>query len=992
MKLYTKKLFLAILLGVISIGINAQSVWTNANANNNWHDAGNWLPNGIPTAADDVVFNGAVVDNCTLNGQGDCNNLTIMAGYTGIIDANANAIIVSNDFSQADGTLDINFGTFQVVGNSTISGGLFNSNNASSVDFSGNYTLSGGTFNCSSSVLTFAGTFGQSAGTFNGNTSNISITGITTISGTSVFNGNTCDILIGDNFNLTGGTFNSTSSVFTTQGNSFSTSGGTFNANGGTILVQRTTTAVFTISGAFTFNILTLGSSGVVSNKVIDMGTLSTVTTLNLSGGAHAFRYLGNIAVTSALNINGTNSGNIVPNTGIFTFTGAGPFTITGAAAAGRNKLGNITMNNTGNVSMSGHISLIGSWNCTAGIGSFTGGASTLNFYGAAGNINAGTSATTRAYLDNLTINSASTLNVTTGSYVDLNGNFTKTGTGVFTGNTSLFLFTGTGANTIGGSATTITSFNAIAVSKAGAGALTIGTASQMVTLADSMRISGGAVTATNLRLKSTSALKARIAEISGGGSLAGTISVETFIPGPTTDWANLGASGVSGLFFSDWYPTIPMAIEGSATGVTSAGGYFESVWRWDETTAFGYDSTVTVTDAINVGQGYWLFVGTGLSTTADITTTVTGTPVTGAQALPLSTMQAGDCLLANPFASPISWERIYADDPASTTGVIYIYNADAGTTSAYSAITDITTPAGSGANSTIPMGQGFYVVANPGFPSLTISESHKVSNNTGANPLLKESPNTNPSTAAAGGTEIRVKIQDGYGYWDDAAIYFHPSATAAYDNGYDAKKFFSSPGYLGYPGAYTQRTSISTKIGTGDYCINSLPPPISSNAVIPVLAKVYASGQHTISGVSLSNLPPGTCVTLKDKLLNITHNLVSGPYVCNINDTTSTARFELTVCANIALGVNNTPVVTENVFVKQDNNGVYVDLNFEKTTKAIISANNILGQQLMAPKQVECVNGKYYLDLNAKEQIIMVNVIANDKRTTKKIFIQNQN
>ncbi len=981
MKLYTKKLFLTMCLALFSLGMNAQITWTNGNGTGIWSDGLNWSTGLIPTPADNVIFDGTSTANCTIDMQADCNDLSVNAGYTGIIDANGNAVIVANDYSQAAGTVDASNGSFQVTNNTTLSGGTFDVN-ASNTDFSGNFTMSGGIFNSSTGIITFAGTFGQSAGTFNGNTANLSITGIVTISGTATFNGGSSGIFIANNFDLTGGTFNSTSGTFTTQGNSFLTSGGTFNANGGTILVERTSTAAFVLTGAFTFNAITLGASGGISTKVINFNASSTAAIVNLSGGAHGFRYLGNIAVTSQLNINGTNTGNPVPNTAIFTFTGAGPFTIAGAAAAARNKIGGITMANTGNVSLSGHISLLGTWDCTGGIGSFTGGASTLNFYGAVAGINAGTSATTRAYLDNLTINTGATLVITNGSYIDLGGNFTKTGTGVFTGNTSLFLFTGAGGHTIGGTGT-LTAFNAIA--KSGAGALTIGSATHMITLADSLRISGGAVTATNLRLKSTAALKARIAEISGGGSLGGTISVETFIPGGTTDWAVLGASGVSGLTFNSWYGQIPMAIEGSATGVTSAGGmYFESVWRWDESDAFGYDSTVAVTDPINVGQGYWLFVGTGLSVTSAITTTVSGTPVTGAQALPMTmSAQSGDCLMANPFASPISWDKIDGNNAGETDGAIYIYNADLGLTTSY--VGGVSTPGGAGsATTTIPMGQGFYVRSTGG-TNLDIAESDKVAYNTGSDPLLK-------TTAAGIGSVIKLKLTGG-GYVDATAIRFHANGTAAFDNGLDAIKYFDSPGYAGYgKNPWTVRTTISTQGGNTDYSINSLPYALTTAAVIPVLVKVYASGQHTISGVDLNNLAPGTCVSLKDKLLNVTQNLLAGDYVFMASDTASTPRFELTICANITAGVNTLPASVENVFVKQDNNGVYVDLSFEKNTKAIITANNILGQQLMTPKQVECVNGKYYLDLNAKEQIIMVSVIANDKRTTKKIYIQNQN
>lgn len=779
-----------------------------------------------------------------------------------------------------------------------------------------------------------------------------------------------------NNFSQAGGTFISTDDTYNVTGN-MTLTGGTFNNNGGNVTIFINSGATISISGAFAFNDLTVTHPTPVTGvaqRNLNFGTSASAVSLNLSGTNRLYSYQGNINVTSDLTVLGTNTGNPTGNTGIFTLSGAGPLTILGTAGAGRNKLGNVTINTSGSLILSSQIAVQGTWT-NSNIGSLSAGSSTVHFGGgASAAITSGTTSTTKAYFSNVNVLASSTLGITNGSFVDISGNFTQAGS--FTPNTSLVQFTGSSAHAVNGTAT-LTSFNAI--EKSGSGALTFGHTTNIL---DSLKITAGAVTGTNLVFKSTSALKGRLAEITGG-SISGNITVETFIPGGSTDWANLGASGVSGLTFNSWYPTIPMAIEGSATDVTSAGGYFESVWRWDETSAFGYDSTVTVNDPINVGEGYWLFVGTSLSSSGPITTTVTGGVVSGNQPITLTnSAQGGSCLIANPFASPISWDRIEAANPGVTTGEIFIYNADLGLTTSY--VGGVSTPGGVGsATSTIPMGQGFYVIANSS--PLNIDESAKVSNNTSSDPLLKTS-----ATTSTIGSVMYLHLTDGT-YSDATAIRFHSNGTSGFDNGLDARKMFDSPGYLGYPGTYTQRTTISTKGATGfDYSINSLPYALSVPAVIPVLARVYATAQHTISASGTSNLAPGTCVILKDKFLNVTQDLKTGDYVCIISDTTTfAARFELTICPNITAGVNNNTPIDESVLVNQDRNGVYVDLKFEANTKAYITANNILGQQLMQPKQVECTSGKYYLDLNAKEQIIMVNVIANEKRTTKKVFIQ---
>jgi hypothetical protein len=500
---------------------------------------------------------------------------------------------------------------------------------------------------------------------------------------------------------------------------------------------------------------------------------------------------------------------------------------------------------------------------------------------------------------------------------------------------------------------------------------------SNTLNILDSIKVDGVNVSSGgNLRLTSTSSLKARVAEISGGGSLTGNITVQTFIPGGVTDWSVLGASGVSGLTFNSWYGQIPMAIEGSPTGVTSVNGqYFESVQGWNESDVYGYDTTITVSSPIVTGRAYWIYVGTGLNTTSDIITSVSGAPVTGNQTLPLSSsIQNGFCLLANPYPSPISWDKVVAGNPGITTGAIYIYNADLGLTTSY--VGNISSHV-NGAKSTIPMGQGFYMQSLGNSP-LVITESMKVSNNTGLDPLLKNSSNTDV---------LRLKLTDGI-YSDETVIRFHNSATNGYDNNLDAIKVFDSPGYVGYPGTWSKRTSISTKSNNLDYSINSLPPAIYQNAQIPVLAKAYMTGQHTISVSGQNSLPSGTCLTLKDKLLNINHNLLTSDYIFNMSDTTSTPRFELQVCANLFLGIQNVTLQNSNeVVISRDDKGPFVNLNFENQKVANILVTNILGQVIFQ-KTTDIKSGRFYFD--TEESVVIVKVQTTDGNWNKKMFLQN--
>ncbi|MDP3556783.1 MAG: hypothetical protein Q8T03_05370 [Bacteroidota bacterium] len=561
------------------------------------------------------------------------------------------------------------------------------------------------------------------------------------------------------------------------------------------------------------------------------------------------------------------------------------------------------------------------------------------------------------------------------GKALTLNGAITLPASPVFKGSTTSSLTIG-GSGTISGSLL----MDQTSASTKALSDLTLNRSSANLTLGNAVEIWGAVTpsigtitTGGNLTVKQDVTNKGRIGTISTGG-FSGNVTVETFILGGNTGWALLGAGGISGKTMNDWYGQFPMAIEGSATGVTSAGGYFESVQGWNEADAYGYDTTITVSTPLGAGKGFWTYLGTGPSTTSDIIITLSGTPVTGNVTMPLTnSAQSGTNLVANPYASPISWTALRNGNP-NVTNAIYIYNAD-GPYASF--VNGVGTNGGSDA---IAEGQGFYVEALTG-TSLAAKETNKIASSAQVMKL----------NSATVGLPIKLKINGFSADYDETAIRFHGSATNAYDIEYDARKIFQTPGYVGYPGGYSKYTTISTKGGNLDYSINSLPFALTQNAVIPVLVKVMATGQYTITGIDMTALPPNACVTLKDKLLNVTHNIKASPYVFTINDTTSTARFELTVCADITTGLNdnNSAVANldESVIINNDLNGVYVNLNYDKATKTKISVTNILGQKIIDSKNVTTQNEKVYLGLQAKNQLIFVTVETENNKVTKKII-----
>lgn len=514
---------------------------------------------------------------------------------------------------------------------------------------------------------------------------------------------------------------------------------------------------------------------------------------------------------------------------------------------------------------------------------------------------------------------------------------------------------------------------------------LTLNRTGQTLTLGNTLEtygvvniLAGTLATGNNLFIRSTATNKGRIGPISG--VLSGNIKVETFAAGGVTDWTNLGVSGVSGLDVSAWEGQIPMTCSLCPNDQNSAGGYFVSIQRWDAT-KLAADPTayveMTYTSPLNPAEGYWVFLGTGLGTTSDMTWTVTGPPVQGVVNIPLSapvpmSVSENYNLISNPYPSPISWTALWNNN-ADVDNAIYVYSPEAGGTTSFAG--GVASDPVNGITNTIPMGQGFYVQAINA-ATLVATESVKTSGN---EPLLK--------TAEDIGSVVRLRV-DGGGFYDMTAIRFHGDATNGFDRKIDARKIFGSPGYLGYPGPYTQRTSISTRSGSDDYSINSLPYAQSADAVIQVLVKVYATGQHTITGSELENLP-NSCVILKDKLTNTTHDLKTGPYVCEISDTTNTPRFELRVCMDIAMSIDNNQAgaVDQSILINRDANGVYVKFDYDKATRSKISVTNLLGQKVIEDKDVTTLNDKVYLNIDEKQQLIFISVTNDTQKVTRKMI-----
>lgn len=488
---------------------------------------------------------------------------------------------------------------------------------------------------------------------------------------------------------------------------------------------------------------------------------------------------------------------------------------------------------------------------------------------------------------------------------------------------------------------------------------------------------------AGNLTLKADATRSAMVNPITGGGAITGNVVVETIAAtSGTTGWTNLSPT-VNGMTVSSWDGQFPMSCSGCINDENSAGGYFVSIQGWNEAASGGAEYVeLTGSSPLTLGRGFWVYLGTGSGSTSSVLITTTGSLGQGVFTVPVTvSAQSGNNLVANPYAAPISWAAV-ASDPSNSNldGSAIMYSPAGGQITLNGA--GASTPGGFINGGVIPRGQGFYVHATSA-GNVTFREAHKTTANTSANPILRAAT-TQPTN------EFRLSITGPYAGYDEALFIFDDNATENFDRMLDAYKMFSTPGYLGYPGVYSQYTSISSRVGGKNYAINSIPATGSNDLVMPILAKAMVAGTYTIAPIDIQNVPAGSCVILKDKLLGVSHNLRTGAYVCTLSDTTQTPRFELTVCrTNVSTGIQNAVAANDNIFINQDQAGAYVKTNFEGSTKATISAYNTMGQKLMTDREVEGKENTTYLDLgNVHSQVVIIKVTTATQSSVRKIYM----
>lgn len=610
--------------------------------------------------------------------------------------------------------------------------------------------------------------------------------------------------------------------------------------------------------------------------------------------------------------------------------------------------LGNVTFNNTVNTnsgatwinSTNSFLALLNSGFMSAAGTFFTANAigNTVRLKYAAGNIPittsgyynlflAGTASGTKTLLsntivaNNLTMNSNNNLN-SNNFNISVGGNWLNSAT--FTASTGKTVtFNGTVAQTVSNTIGT-TTLKELTINNNAGVTLTTGTyiLDEVLTITNGTFNTGG----RPFTMTSTAVRTARIAPITGTGAIAGNFTIQRFITGRDTSYADL-ASPVQSSTFLDWDNELPaISYTPSVTGSAQS-----SASIYDE----GLDTYLSVTSSgtsLNAGQGFEVFLSGGFSYTNFPATTMTtvGVPNQGDFDLSgsISNNVQGWNLVGNPFASSILWSSIYSASGSAGSGLydyIEMYDYTIGDWNGYTSADAIEVGAT----------QGFWVYGLPGNVPVTllIPETSKT---TASNSSIKSSTKLQPF--------FNLKITN---VNNSFAHNFKISSSGDALDGLDAKDIpFRKSINKTTPSLYS--FVEGKKININNF--NSS----NDNYSMPLRTETAIAGNYTIEASGFDFISDYTCIKLEDKLLNKTVDLTSeNVYSFTMEPTDNVDRFiiHFSKDSNCKAFSDNSSIANNfanEVSILPTAQGNVINFNLSETTNTKISVVNILGQTLV--------------------------------------------
>lgn len=404
------------------------------------------------------------------------------------------------------------------------------------------------------------------------------------------------------------------------------------------------------------------------------------------------------------------------------------------------------------------------------------------------------------------------------------------------------------------------------------------------------LQLNDGAFNASGatVQLRSDATRTGRLGPVDPSASYTGDLTVQRYIPGGATNWRLLG-SPVASETVNDWKDDFftagfPGSHYPNFYDPPGSGILWPSVRKYDETVAdasmnAGMVGVTGAAEALATGRGYAVWSGDNQGGTNPFLVDVTGAPIVAHTpiALPITWTNSGNPaadgynLVSNPLPSPIDFASISRG--ADVQNYYWIYNPANGNNATWNGLVGT-----NGANGIIQSSQGFWLKADGPAVITTVSESAKVSGNTGG---------------VFGGSQdgpmpmVRLHLTSTVNSYSDETVVVFAEGTPAYEEGDVAKFVFSHP----------VAPQIATRSSDEHNLAISMYGEFAETISIPVLVNVAVNGTYTVTASQLEGVAGSSCLTLEDLQTGIITPLTEGAtysFVALANDDESEPRLIL--------------------------------------------------------------------------------------------------
>lgn len=345
------------------------------------------------------------------------------------------------------------------------------------------------------------------------------------------------------------------------------------------------------------------------------------------------------------------------------------------------------------------------------------------------------------------------------------------------------------------------------------------------------------------------------------------------------------------------------------------------------------------------------------------------GMPNNGNITFAAATTGNGYNAIGNPYPSPISVEAFFAANAGATDGTIYVWrkkNATAG--SAYCSITEDgefntnEQPEAEDPQGILQVGQGFIVKA-----------TGPIVFNNG---MRETVTSVNPAFFRAPATEVhrlRFRLLKGATPVAQTLVAYKNTATMGVDHGIDA--LFLNDATVG----------LNSMIGNAAYAIQGRALPFSNQDVVPMQFKADAAGSYTISLIQFDGMFAGSQnVYLRDKLLNVIHNIKGGAYTFSSAIGSFDDRFEV-VYTDSMLGTDNPVLDPNSIVIWKNDNKLHIDSG--TAVMKDIRIFDIRGRLVYEKTGVNATTAEV-VNLTVQEEMLIVQVTTIDNaKVSKKVI-----